>query len=619
MKPNFNPSKGTRNRRFITGIDGLRTLAVLGVIIYHLLPNVLQGGYLGVPLFLLISGYFVTYQFSRQLTYAGRIDVGHFYLKRFRRLYPTLIAMLLLTTAYITLFAHELLHNIRATIITNLAWVYNWWEIGHGQSYFDQFGGASPFTHLWTLGVEAQFYLLWPLIIMLLFKLLKSTQNVRRVIFILAVLSAVEMAILYDPANINRVYYGTDTRAFSLLLGSWLGLAWPLNHLRANLQKNSQTMLNTVGIITTIITVIGFISLNGQSAFTYRGGMFIYSFIGMLLMATILHPGASVNGWFSNPVFHWVGQRSYGIYVYQYPVMIFYERLVNIGTHPLINAIVEIAIILGVSELSYRLIEQPCARYHWANLGGDVKEMFKWRQVEWQTWLKLIIGIVVFVIALVGFCQPNRAPQKTAVQQQIESNHKAAEQHNKEIAKGKKVKQGNTDELKKQYALTPKEVKAAQKLEVTAVGDSVMADAASSIQKLMPNAYVDAKVGRQGSEAPAVIEQLKANGNLKKNVVLNLGTNGAMTDKTIDQILDAIGPGHQIYWVTAHVPTRPWQQTVNNEIKDVAKKHKNIHVVDWYQASQGHPEWFAKDNVHMGESGNENFSRLVAKAILANQ
>ena len=225
MKPNFNPSQGMKSHYFVTGIDGLRTLAVLGVIIYHLLPNVLMGGYLGVPLFLLVSGYFVTYQFSRQLKYGGHINLGHFYLKRFRRLYPTLIAMLILTTAYITLFARELLHNIRAVIVTNLTWIYNWWEISHGQSYFDQFGGVSPFTHLWTLGVEAQFYLLWPLIITLLFVVFKKLQNVRRVVFILAVLSAIEMAVLYDPANINRVYYGTDTRAFSLFLGSWLGLA----------------------------------------------------------------------------------------------------------------------------------------------------------------------------------------------------------------------------------------------------------------------------------------------------------------------------------------------------------------------------------------------------------
>ncbi|MBB1080312.1 acetyltransferase [Limosilactobacillus sp. STM2_1] len=621
MKPNFNPSQGTHTHYFVTGIDGLRTLAVFGVIIYHLLPNFLMGGYLGVPLFLLISGYFVTYQFNRQLKYGGRIDIGCFYLKRFRRLYPTLIAMLVLTTAYITLFARELLHNIRAIIITNLTWIYNWWEISHGQSYFDQFGGISPFTHLWTLGVEAQFYLLWPLIITLLFRVFKETRIVRRAVFALAILSAIEMAVLYDPSNINRVYYGTDTRAFSLFLGSWLGLAWPLNRLRPKLQQNSRNLLNIVGILAMAITIIGFCTLNGQSAFTYRGGMFFYSFVGLLLMATILHPGASMNKWLSNPVFHWIGQRSYGIYVYQYPVMIFYERIIKVGNYPLVNALVEIGIILAISEVSYRLVERPCAKYQWSNLLVDFQRMLERHRISWQSGSKLIAGTLVFIIAFIGFCQPNRAPKKTAVQQRIEQNHQAAEKHNKKIAKGETIAEasGNTKKLQKQYDLTPTQIKAAQKLKVTAIGDSVMADAADSIQKLMPNAYVDAQVGRQGSATPAVIRQLKADGHLNKIVILNLGTNGSMTQDTLDEILSAIGPGHQIYWLTAHVPTKPWQKTVNSEIKDVAKKHKNVHVVDWYKASQGHAEWFASDNVHMGPAGNDHFARLIAKAVLADR
>ena len=602
-------------KQYITGIDGLRTLAVLGVIIYHLLPNVLQGGYLGVPLFLLISGYFVTYQFSRQWMAEQGLTIGHFYHKRFKRLYPVLITMLILTTAYITLFARELLHNIRMTVLTNLLWVYNWWEIGHGQSYFDQFGGASPFTHLWTLGVEAQFYLLWPLIIWGLYKLVHRKVIVWRVVLTLAVLSAVEMAILYDPANINRVYYGTDTRAFSLLLGSWLGLAWPLNRLNPHPTSYLRQLLNVVGIVMTAITVIGFFTLNGQSSFTYRGGMFLYSVVGMLLIATILHPGSRMNAWFSNPVFHWVGQRSYGIYVYQYPVMIFYERLVKVGLHPVLNVIIELAIIGLISEASYRFLERPLAHADWPKLLAGLVNYRSW---HWTTVTKLAFSAVMVLVAVVGLCQPDRGPKKTAVQQRIEQNHQQAATHNKEIAAGKKVTT-DTNANAKQYALTPTEVKQAQKLKITAVGDSVMADASGSIQKLMPQAYVEAQVGRQGSATPAVIKQLKAQGHLNKIVVLNLGTNGAMSQQTIDEILDTIGPDHQVYWLTAHVPTKPWQQTVNREIAATAKKYANVHLVDWYGVSAKHSEWFASDSVHMGERGNNSYARLIAKSILDNQ
>lgn len=602
-------------KHYITGIDGLRTLAVFGVIIYHLLPNVLQGGYLGVPLFLLVSGYFVTYQLSQQWIDKQQIAIGHFYHKRFKRLYPVLIAMLVLTTAYITLFARELLHNIRMTVLTNLLWVYNWWEIRHGQSYFDQFGGASPFTHLWTLGVEAQFYLLWPLIMWGLYKLVRRKTVVRRLVLILAILSAVEMAVLYDPTNINRVYYGTDTRAFSLLLGSWLGLAWPLNRLNPHPAKYLRHLLDIVGIAMTAITIFGFFTLNGQSSFTYRGGMFLYSVVGMILIATILHPGSRMDAWLTNPVFRWVGKRSYGIYVYQYPVMVFYERVVKIGLHPILNAFIELVIIGLISEASYRLLERPLAHADWRKAGAALFTPHNW---QLATIAKTVFSLLMVAVAVVGLCQPNRGPKKTAVQQRIEQNHQRAAKHNKEIAAGKHVTTNSKANVKK-YALTPTEVKQAQQLKITAVGDSVMADASDSIQKLMPQAYVDAQVGRQGSATPAVIQQLKEQGHLNKIVVLNLGTNGAMTQQTIDDILNEIGPDRQVYWLTAHVPTKPWQQTVNDEINETAKKHKNVHVVDWYGMSEKHSEWFASDNVHMGEQGNDHYARLIAKSILNDQ
>lgn len=161
MRPAFEEHQlPPRRHQYVTGVDGMRTLAVLGVIIYHLLPNVMVGGFLGVPLFLLISGYFVTNQLLKKWDRGG-VDLLSFYRRRFSRLYPVLVTMLVLTTAYITLFQRQLLHHIKAVIVTNLLWVYNWWEIFNGQSYFDRFGGESPFTHLWTLGVEVQFYVLW--------------------------------------------------------------------------------------------------------------------------------------------------------------------------------------------------------------------------------------------------------------------------------------------------------------------------------------------------------------------------------------------------------------------------------------------------------------------------
>lgn len=606
--------------KHVTGIDGLRTIAVVGVIIYHLLPNQLQGGYLGVPLFLLITGYFIAYQFSRKISYHHPIKLVDFYRRRFKRLYPVLIAMLIMTTAYITLFARDLLHHLRMIVLTNLLWVYNWWEIGHGQSYFDQFGGQSPFTHLWTLGVEAQFYLLFPLLLIGLFKLCRYNQKlVRRIVLLLAVLSALEMAFLYRPDAINRVYYGTDTRAFSLLLGAWLGMAWPLNRLNAHLSPLMTRVLDSLGLGMLALTIISFIVANGQSSSTYHGGMFASSVVGMILLATILHPGSHMNRWLTNPVFTWCGKRSYGIYVYQLPVMIFYERAINVGYHPIVSAIEEIALILIIAELSYRLIEQPVANIQLSTGYSLVWQKLQVPPFQWRWWLSSIVLVLITLTAVTGLALPDRQPHPTAVQKNIEHNHQLMKQHNQELAKGKKVKTAKVSTIQKQYALSKHEASQARHLKVTAVGDSVMADASSSLQKLVPHAYVDAQVGRQGAATPAVIKQIKSQGNLAKIVVLNLGNNGSMTKQTIQEILSAIGPGHQIYWVTPHVPTKSWQQQVNRQIHHLARQHSNIHAVDWYSASQGHDDWFANDHVHMNEQGNIHYARLVVKTILSHQ
>lgn len=609
-----------RSKQYVTGIDGVRTLAVLGVIIYHLLPTTLPGGYLGVPLFLLISGYFVTLQLVRQMDQTGGIQLTKFYLKRLRRLYPVLIVMLTVTTAYITLFARDLLHNIKSTIATNLLWVYNWWEIGHSQSYFDRFNGESPFTHLWTLGVEAQFYFLWPLILFMLFLILRKRSKIKWTVFILAVASAVEMALLFDPQNINRVYYGTDTRAFSLLLGSWLALCWPIDRLNASLTTHAARILDGVGIGALLITLLGFFTLPGQSSWTYRGGMFFYSLIGMILIATVVHPGSHMNRWLTNPFFTWIGQRSYGIYVYQLPVMVFYERVVEIGRHPVINALVECLLILAISEFSYRLVEQPLAHYQWRYLPASIRHWIDFKMHDWHQWLKVGPVVIICFIALCGLMLPSKPAKKSAVQTRIEKSRQATAAKNKQIAKGKTAKVNvNSKSLQKKYGLTSNQLKAASELKVTAIGDSVMADASLDIQEIMPHAYVDAEVGRQGSATPAVIKDLKAKGQLQKNVILNLGTNGAMDSQTINDILTAIGKDHQVYWITPHVPTRDWEQTVCDQIKQAAKQNANVHVIDWNQAANGHAEWFAQDKVHMNEQGNAYFTRLIVKTILKNK
>lgn len=619
MQPSFETQQLGR-RRYITGFDGLRAIAVIGVIVYHLLPATLQGGYLGVPIFLLLTGYLITGSLMKEIERTGTIKLVKFYVKRLKRLYPVLIAMLMLSTTYIALFQRVLLKDLRSIVVTNLLWVYNWWEIGHGQSYFDRFAGESPFTHMWTLSIEGQFYLIWPILLLILLALFKRRSIVQWLVLGLAVLSAVLMAVFYDPTNINRAYYGSDTRAFAIFLGAWLALVWPPDRLKTTVSRKSTHILDITGVICLVLVLAMYFILQGQAPFTYFGGMFVFTILAMILMAVVAHPGGHLNGWLTNPVFKWIGARSYGIYVYQYPVMIFYEsRVKTMGDHPVLNALAELLIILVISEASYRLIEEPLRTYDWHHAPADIAHVFT-RQAGWRQWSGALVVILLSVGFIAGMVMKPQPPKPNHVQAEIAKNAQQVKDRNRAIAKGQPVPNpsGKKQSIEKHYGLTKKQVAQASQLKITAVGDSVLADGAANLQEVVPNAYVNAEVGRQGYQAPALIKQLANKGHLNDIVVINLGTNGALSQQTIKQILTAVGTQRQVYWVTAHVPTKNWQNTVNQTIKKTAKTHKNVHVIDWYAYSKGHTKWFASDNVHPSDTGNIYYTRLIVTQILKN-
>ncbi|GEK28185.1 acyltransferase family protein [Furfurilactobacillus siliginis] len=625
-------------RRYITGIDGLRTFAVLGVILYHLLPAALPGGFLGVPIFLGLTGYLVTDSFLNQLGKNQPLALRQFYGRRLKRLYPALVTMLVVTSAYITLFARQLLGGLRAVILTNLTYVYNWFEIGHGQSYFDRFNGESPFTHLWTLSIEGQFYLLWPVIIWLLVRFLKKRSRIAGVLLGLAVVSAVMMGVLYHgDDSINRVYYGTDTRAFSLLLGASLAAVWPSRHLNPTLQPEGRRLLNIVGSVSMIVMFAMYWWLSGTDAGTYRGGMFIFAIFATLMIAVIVHPGASWNKWLSNPVFSWIGKRSYGIYLYQFPVMVFYElKVVNVARHSFFNALVELAIILILTELSYHFVEEPLAHTNWTAVWQTLRQPRTWQTMPVRSVTGGILAVMTLA-TLVGFVQaPAKATAPTnSVTKHINAASKRAAARNKKIAAQKTAltastrqeKQTNTaankqlnDQQRKlgqQFGLQPSVTLAAQHSSLTAVGDSILVDNADNLQAVFGHAYVDAKVGRQVWDAPTVIASLKKQHLLASNVLINLGTNAPLTQPQIDAVLKAIGPKHKVFWVNTMVPTKNWQNQVNALLAVNAKQRKNMYLIDWFQLSQNQPGWFGPDHVHPNPTGSVAYTKLVVNDVVA--
>ncbi len=436
--------KRLKNSRYITGFDGLRAIGVIGVILYHLMPYTFTGGYLGVPIFMVVSGYLITDLLVQEWEQNQWINLKSFYLRRVKRLYPGLITMLFATGAYITLFQREMLHQLNQIIITNILYVYNWWQIGHGQSYFDRFANnESPFTHLWTLSIEGQFYLIWPFIVVALIIGLKNKNRIAQVLLAVSVVSAIWMAILYQPnADPSRLYYGTDTRVFSILLGAALAFVWPSTALKQKIVPKQRLVLDGIGLVSVLSLVWLMVKLNAESSLVYRGGLFLFSALVCVLVAVVAHPGADWNRLLTNPVFNWLGKRSYGIYLYQFPVMIFFETIFkNIADHPVLYPVIEVAIIFGLTELSYRFIEQPLAHYPYKQLWHQLKQFM--HQPHWNRVVGRVTGLaIVFLIGLVGAFQAPFQPapdtHKSALAVNIKQNQKANQKRKDALIKKSK-------------------------------------------------------------------------------------------------------------------------------------------------------------------------------------
>ena len=620
-------NKRLKTSRYITGFDGIRTLAVIGVILYHLLPTQMRGGYLGVPVFFVVSGYLITDLLRQEWDQNGRIAVKDFYVRRMKRLYPGMVVMLLLSAAYITLFQRNLLNNLRGVVVSSLLYVNNWWQINHGLSYFDRFGNESPFTHLWSLAVEGQNYLIWPLLFILLMKLVKNRGTIFKIVIGCSLLSALLLAIWYSPgADPTRVYYGTDTRLFSIWMGSALAFIWPSTHLKKEIPKKAKRVLNLAGGLSFIGLVITFFVLDDHLSFVYYGGMLLVSLLCTILVAVTAHPGASLNRWLTNPLFSYIGKRSYGIYLYQFPVMIFYEaKIGNVGENVLLHTLIEIVLILLISELSYRFIENPLRKFHYKDTFRTVRNWFSKpvisRQKPW-----LLPGLLVSLVALYGIAT---APvnyvdaQQQQLKENIAANKKAAEQTQKN-ANGSDTESTGENSSKateaeqsvmEKYGLTEAQVKKAEELEITAFGDSVMLDATADLQEIFPKAVVDGDVGRQLYESPELIKALKEKDLLRDTVLIGLGTNGSFTETQFDNLMKEIGD-RKVYWINVRVPTQRWQNEVNSMLEKMAAKYDNKTLSDWYDLSNEHEEWFYEDRVHPNPDGMLQYCTLVSQAIL---
>lgn len=624
------PKPTQKNKRYMPGIDGLRAFAVLSVIAYHLNLGWAPGGLLGVGIFFVLSGYLITDLIIAEYTSTGKVDFKQFWIRRAKRLLPALLSMLILVILWVLLFERSFLLDLWGNVLSVLMYVSNWWLIFHKVSYFAQFGPPSPLNHLWSLAVEEQFYLVWPLVLLIGLKYIKNTKYILRFILTAAIVSAIAMAVLYTPGeDPSRVYYGTDTRAFSLLIGAALAIVWQSRKLSTRLPKEQRKALDMVGVLSIfgILLMIGFTTQ--FDSFLYRGGMVILSIFTVFLVAALAHPSSRlgmVMGW--KPL-RWIGVRSYAIYLWHFPVIV----LTNPGQE---NAqpstwlgVTQFALIILLATLSWHFIEEPVRH-------GALK---RWRaklNVTAHSWRratlvqKSILGcsaaviVVIFITVIAPALHKLEVGQEKKAEQAImhpEAAKPVEKDKDKEKPKPKdeqpkseeKEKAKPKQEDKDTKPASSKPVKPADK-QISVIGDSVMVNVTPYIKEKFPSAKVDAKVGRQLKDAPAVIDQMKANGSLGHIVVIGLGTNGSFSKDQLLKVLDKVGKDKEIVLVNSQVP-RPWENEVNKTLQEVATSHPHTKLVNWNQASEGQTSYFYNDGVHLKPEGASAYANLLESAV----
>ncbi|MDN8620473.1 acyltransferase family protein [Corynebacterium kefirresidentii] len=599
--------------RQVKGLDGLRGLAVIAVVLYHFFPALLPGGYLGVDLFFVLSGFLITSLLVREFRTSGRISLKDFWVRRFRRILPAAVSVLVMCTALVAWIGGDLAVGLRQQFLGTLFFVNNWTQIATSQSYFAD-NEIQVFAHYWSLAVEEQFYVIWPLLITGIF--LISRHKPRRlpilVSTLLALGSAVAMALIFVPGeDPTRVYYGTDTHAFGLLTGAVLSLL--MTSTQSNPQADSWAAAGKAE--SRIAGVIGTLALIGYGAqlflmpddaeFTYRGGLFLTSVLGVLMVWGVVREYGPMTPLFRTKVMRWFGQRSFSLYLWHWPVIMMLKALFEGNQNSdksWILGLVAVPISLLLSEISYQFIENPFRRggykktwnTYWSSRPGFSELRDGFGKTMWPVVPFLVIASVAGVVyGVINSSDKTELEQQLEqLQQQNQSSNNAPAQPNDAAPQPPVAGDADKDDSK-----NTKTRPMPQGKDITAIGDSVMLASSGALKQRFPQIYVDADVSRHYTAGIQILQQLKDSGKLRNTVFLGFGTNGPAFPDQIKEALDIIGKDRTVVMAVPY-GDREWMSQSQQDVLDAAKEYDNVYVADWCGHAQSDPAILYSDGVH---------------------
>ena len=610
---------------YVPGLDGLRALAVIAVIVYHANKQWLGGGFLGVEVFFVISGYLITLLLIAERERTGTVSFGQFWFRRARRLLPALFTMLIALITYVAFFERDYLGTLRGDVIAGVSYVANWFQIWTGSSYTSS-AEFAPLRHLWSLAVEEQFYIVWPV---LMFVLLRRVRGRAIAIFggvflLAAIAISVYTAVMYLPGNLSDasqtmslfgrevqrtdfLYLGTLSRSSGLLLGAALATVWQPWAIRRGTAGKNANGLDIAGVIS--LGALAFMCVQfkdvvlvqdvGSQGYDllYQGGFALVGVATLVAIATVTHPRSRLGRYvLGSTILVWIGRRSYGLYLYHWVIFQAYRQNTKQLGAPLgVAEFVGLVVLsLALSEASYRFIETPIRK------GQLSAALRRWRTRQGGMGGP-VVGAVVAMAPLFAIVSMAGATVNTNdVQQSLDDNQGAV------VTTPTTVPTAGT-------TVAPPTTQPVQKFDVFAVGDSVMLGSAEKLSA--QGIVVDAVKSRQVREGLQVINYYTSINQLGNNVVIHLGTNGSTTTETFYQLLEPMAEVDRIVVLTVRVPRRPYQDANNAIINTLPERFPNVTVVDWFGLSEGKKEWFAGDGIHLNGAGQNAYVSAILSAL----
>lgn len=560
--------------RYIPAIDGLRAIAVIAVMLYHLGFSWIPGGFLGVDLFFVISGYVITRLLLDSIQRSGGLDLRGFYVGRIRRLLPPLIFMLVITAIFIGVWAPDSMRRFLTDVPFAVTGLMNWWLVFKEQDYFESFGRPPLLQHTWSLGVEAQYYLLWPLILLFVLKFF-GKKVIPTAALAIATFSGIALflaslrADISGNQDISHVYFGTDTHSIGLFLGSALAVSWIPQNLRVNIEKRAQDFIDFIGVFGLIGLIATFLFIQESDPTSYRIAFPLVGILGCAIILSVVHPASRFAPILQHPFMVWIGERSYAIYLWHWIVFQLTRPAQDLTGSTWALYLFRILVVFALADISQRWIEAP---FRNGVIGNWFRGM-KYRTKEVRRRQKAaVLLVVVSLSSSIAF---------------ISNNALAIADKNQAVVR---------EMFKENQVATESKIPG-----LWVAGDSVILGIRSQLDAKHHIGLINARVGRQAFELLEVIKRDKPKMS-DSTTIINLGNNNRLQPSEVAEIFNELRDQPLVIVVNTAVP-RGWRDENNQLINNEAAKFPNIKVVDWAKKSENHPEYFAPDGVHLIPNG----------------